>query len=92
MAKRDLTIKIERSAGTLNRIIAWVNGYPIIHTDGGAGGWTGTIPDSKVTLETAVWGHGPAKYALTIDLPGTLDDQKLECTLTEGYHDAEYKI
>jgi hypothetical protein len=92
MATRDLTIKIEPSTGTFNRIIAWVNGYPAIHTDGEAGEWTGKISDGKVKLETAIWGQGAAKYTLAIDLPGTLNDQKFECTLTNGYQDAEYTI
>ena len=92
MLTRDLMIKIEPSTGTFNRIIAWVNGHPAIHTDGDAGAWTGKIPEGKVKLETAVWGHGAAKYTLSIDLPGTLDDQKIQCTLTNGYQDAEYTI
>jgi hypothetical protein len=92
MAKRKLTVKIENASGTTNRVLAWVNGYPIIHTDGQDGEWSGKIPAGKVKLETAVWGQGKAKYALTIDLPGTIDDQKIECSLTKGYYDAEYSI
>lgn len=92
MTKRDLTIKIEPTTGTFNRIIAWLNGYPVIHSNGEASDWAGTIPGGKVKLETAAWGQGSASYTLTIDLPGTMDDQKLECKITEGYYDAEYTI
>ena len=92
MANRNLSIKVEGVKGTFNRILVWANGDPIIHTDGEAGDWSGKIPTGKVKLETAVWGQGKARYALTIDLPGTMDDQKLECSLTNGYHDAVYTI
>lgn len=92
MAKRELTIGIKRVGGTLNRVLAWVNGYPVVVTDGQDGSWTGKIPAGKVELETAVWGAGKARYVLTIDLPGTAEDQTIELTLTGGYHDAKYTI
>jgi hypothetical protein len=89
MAKRDLTITIKRVSGTLTRVLAWANGYPIIVTDGGDGKWKGKIPSGKVKLETAVWGQGKAKYAVVIDLPGTANDQELQLSLSNGYHDGE---
>lgn len=88
---RALQIKIEPVAGTLNQLIVWLNGTPVIRTNGKAGEWNGTLGD-RVTLEVAAWGQGSAKYRLTIDLPGTADDQKLEFTLTAGYHDAQLQI
>lgn len=92
MAKRELTVKVERATGTLNRILVWANDRPIIVTDGDDGEWTGNVPDGPVKLETTIWGQGKAKYTLTIDLPGTAKDQKLELALTNGYHDATYTI
>jgi hypothetical protein len=93
MAKsgRTLEVTLEPTSGTLNQVVAWLNGVPVIRTDGEAGSWKGTVP-AAVKLETAVWGQGKATYTLTIDLPGTADDQTLVLSLTNGYHDAEYRL
>jgi len=89
--RRELKLKIERSSGTVNRILAWLNDYPVVAENGSKGSWKGTVP-GVVRLETVVYGQGSAKYKLTIDLPGTAEDQSLECSLTNGYHNAEYKL
>ena len=88
-AKRKLTLSIEQVSGTFNIFHVWLNGYPVIKTNGSKGDWTGTVPDS-VSLEVVAYGIGSASYSLNIDLPGTANDQKLQFQLKEGYH--EFKL
>jgi hypothetical protein len=53
---------------------------------------SGRVKDSQVKIKTRVWGIDSAKYKLSIDLPGTADDQSIEFTLTDGYHETEIHI
>jgi HSP20 family molecular chaperone IbpA len=90
--KRELAISVEAVSGTINRFYAFVNDQKVIAEDGQDGGqWTGPV-DDRAEIKVRVFGAGKAKYKLTIDLPGTADDQELELTLTGGYHELELVV
>ena len=94
---RDLTISMEPVKGTCNSFYAFVT------SDGQEKRWiaddgdkkrskSGKVSDSQVKIKTRVWGINSASYKLSIDLPGTANDQSIEFTLTDGYHEAEIHI
>ena len=90
---RKLTIKMEPVQGTIERFYAFVGPLKRIADDGTrARSWTGEVPDDELRLKVRVFGIGPAKYRLTIDLPGTCDDQSLELSLSDGYGELELSI
>ncbi len=84
-SKRSLKVSIERVKGTFNIFHVSLNGQTVIMTNGANKEWSGPVPD-RVTLDVAAYGVGSSAYSVTIDLPGTAQDQKLECQLTGGYH------
>ena len=95
---RDLTLTMEPVSGMCNKFYAFV-----ITSDEPDERWiaadgnkkqtkSGKVRDAGVTIKTRVWGIGSASYKLTIDLPGTTNDQSLTLTLKDGYHETEIYI
>jgi len=89
---RTLKLSVSASTGTFNRFLAWINGVNVINTDGENDDWEGVIGSEKAHVRVRAWGIGAARYVIAIDLPGTADDQKLECTLSKGFHETEITI
>lgn len=95
---RDLTISMEPVEGTCNRFYAFVISSDLsthrwIAADGNKKrSKSGQVSAFQVKIKTRVWGIGSATYKLTIDLPGTANDQSINLTLTEGYHETEITI
>lgn len=90
---RNLTIKMEPVEGTIERFYAFVGPLKRIAGDGTrAQSWCGEIPEDELRLKVRCFGIGAAKYRLTIDLPGTVDDQNLVLSLTDGYGELELRI
>lgn len=90
---RKLKVTLEGTSGTINKFLAFVDGRMILNANGGA---KKTVPvdikNTQVRLKVRVTGINDAKYKLTIDLPGTADDQTLEFQLTGGYHETEITL
>ncbi len=85
---RKLTIKLSRDAGIINMFYAFLNGKRIIASEGTEiGTWTGQIEDGEVRLKVRVTGIDSASYIVSIDLPGTANDQELTFQLNGGYHE-----
>jgi hypothetical protein len=90
---RKLTLKLEPVRGTIERFYAFVGALKRIADDGTAPRqWCGDVPDDELRLKVRVFGIGDATYRLTIDLPGTVDDQSLELRLNQGYGELELVI
>ncbi|MCA9654005.1 MAG: hypothetical protein KC501_29050 [Myxococcales bacterium] len=90
---RELTLKLTPLDGTIERFYAFVDRHKRIASDGTAErSWKGTIDDDDVRIKVRVFGVSNAKYRLTIDLPGTADDQQLELRLDQGYGELELCI
>lgn len=90
---RSLTLKLEPSQGTIERFYAFVECKKVIAADATAvRKWTGDVADDETKIKIRVFGMGTAKYKLTIDLPGTVDDQTLELALSTGYGELELTI
>ena len=78
MARR-LTIRLQPLSGTVERFYAFVDCKKRIAADGvETVSWTGEVADDEVVLKIRVFGMGKAKYRVSIDLPGTADDQSLD--------------
>lgn len=89
---RKLTIKLEPVLGTVERFYVFVDACKRIADDGTrAREWTGEVQD-EVRIKVRVFGLGAARYRLGIDLPGTLDDQRLELGLHDGYGELELTV
>lgn len=90
---RTLTLKLAPVDGTIERFYAFVDCNKRIAHDGHEERtWTGAIDDSGTRVKVRVFGIGNAKYRLTIDLPGTADDQRIELRLDGGYGELELTI
>lgn len=73
--KRKLTLKIEKVSGTLNQVAAWLNGHPVIRTDGIVAA-PAVAPETSLRLASpfttgSELGHGPG---LTYTLKGDPGD------------------
>ena len=91
--KREFTLILEPSSGTINMFYAFLNGKRIIADDGTKKRqWQGEIESEEVRLKVRVTGIGSSSYKVTIDLPGTANDQKLTFQLNGGYHEFELCI
>ena len=91
--KRKITLALEPTAGTINLFYAFINGKRIIADEGTEKReWKGNIDNDEVRIKVRVTGIGSSKYKMTIDLPGTADDQKLTFQLNGGYHEFEIYI
>jgi len=87
---RILSLRLEAVSGTIERFYAFVDGKKRVVADGTAPAtWVGEIEDDSVQVKIRAFGVGSAKFRLTIDLPGTLDDQALELWLDQGYGEME---
>jgi hypothetical protein len=92
MARR-LTIRLQPLSGTVERFYAFVDCKKRIAADGvETVSWTGEVADDEVVLKIRVFGMGKAKYRVSIDLPGTADDQSLDLWLDQGYGELEMRI
>jgi len=90
---RSLTLKMAPVDGTIERFYAFVDGKKRIAHDGDEERrWSGTIDDSDTRIKLRVFGIGNARYRVTIDLPGTADDQSLSLRLDGGYGELELRI
>ncbi len=90
---RSLTLKMSPVEGTIERFYAFVDRKKrIAHSGEGERSWSGAIDDDDVRIKVRVFGAGSARYRLTIDLPGVVDDQRLELTLDQGYGELELRI
>lgn len=86
---RKMTIELEATAGTVERFYAWVDGEKRIANDATRKrSWTGMVGDFA-RVKVRVFGMGRARYKLSVDLPGTAEDQMLELGLDRGYSEAE---
>ena len=87
---RDFSITLKPIAGGITLFYAFINGIKVIQHDGSKERkWEGKIPDMQVRIKVRVVGIGNAKYKLSIDLPGTANDQSLNLQLEGGYHEIE---
>lgn len=91
---RKLSITMEAKSGTINLFYGFLNEKKIISGEGSKKQeWSGKVSEnSKAKLKIRVTGIGNATYELGIDLPGTLEDQKITFKLTGGYHETEILI
>lgn len=90
---RKLALKLEASQGTINRFYAFVDHKRVIAAEGtDKPEWSGNVPDSGVQIRLRIWGIGSATFKLSLDLPGTANDQNLELQLDGGYHESDYTI
>jgi len=90
---RTLTIKLEPTQGTIERFYAFVECKKRIADDATqARSWSGEIGDDESKIKLRVFGVGTAQYRLTLDLPGTLQDQSLTLSLDRGYGELELTI
>lgn len=90
---RSLTLKMAPVDGTIERFYAFVDCKKRISHDGDQErSWTGTIDDADTRIKLRVFGIGNARYRVTIDLPGTANDQSLELRLDGGYGELELRI
>jgi hypothetical protein len=92
MARR-LTIRLQPLSGTVERFYAFVDCKKRIAADGvEVASWTGDVADDEAIVKVRVFGVGKAKYRISIDLPGTADDQNLDLWLDQGYGELELRI
>ncbi len=90
---RKLTVRLETISGTVERFYAFVGCKKRIAADGlTPASWTGMVDDDEVHLKVRVFGVGRAKYRLIIDLPGVVDDQRLELWTDDGYGEMEMRV
>jgi len=90
METRKLTLSLEPVAGGITLFYAFLNDKKVIQADGTKKvQWTGEVPTSQVKLKVRVMGIDNAQYKLSIDLPGTANDQSLTLNLEGGYHEIE---
>jgi len=91
-SKRTLELTLEGKTGSFQRFYAFVDGKRVIAEDGNMKGtWKGDVGE-KATIKIRVMGIADASFQLTIDLPGTANDQKLTFSLTGGYYECEISI
>lgn len=91
--KKAFRIVLTPRAGAINFFYAFVNGQKVIAADGSnESEWKGEIPDGEIRLKVRVVGIDEAQYTVTIDLPGTANDQKISFTLEGGYHEFEMRL
>lgn len=89
---RKLTIRLEPVLGTIERFYAFVDGHKRIADDGTRPReWSGDVKDT-VCAKIRVFGIGQARWRLAIDLPGALEDQRLELQLDDGYGELEITV
>lgn len=87
---RTLTIALRAVSGAINRFYAFLDGRKVIAADGtDQPSHSEAVSLAAVKLQVRVFGIGSARYELTIDLPGTADDQKLTLSLSGGYHELD---
>ena len=90
---RSLTLKLTPVDGTIERFYAFVDCKKRISHDGDQErSWTGKIDDADTRIKLRVFGIGHARYRVSIDLPGTVDDQQLVLRLDQGYGELELRI
>ncbi len=90
---RSLTLKMAPLDGTIERFYAFVDCKKRIAHDGDKErSWSGTVDDADTRVKLRVFGIGSARYRVTIDLPGTANDQALELQLDGGYGELELRI
>jgi hypothetical protein len=93
MAMRHLTLKLMPKTGGFVKFLAFLNGHLVIAEDGGGGGFDDDVPTSELRLKVRAFGVGAGEYELSIDLPGTTNDQSLTLQLSpQGYHELELLI
>ena len=91
--KRKLKLELEPEAGAINMFYAFVNGKKVIAAEGTKKrNWTGDIKADEVRIKVRVTGIDDAEYTVSIDLPGTANDQELTFQLSGGYHEFEMYI
>ncbi|MGD2092527.1 MAG: hypothetical protein PVH61_40550 [Candidatus Aminicenantes bacterium] len=91
--KRNFTVALEPFKGTIDLFYLFVNGIKVIAADGkNKCEWSGKIPEGEIRLKVRVVGIDRAQYILTVDLPGTANDQKITFTLEGGYHEFEIRL
>jgi hypothetical protein len=89
---RKLTIRLEPVRGTIERFYAFVDGHKRIADDGTRSReWSGDVKDT-VCIKIRTFGIGQARWRLQIDLPGALEDQRLELQLDDGYRELELTV
>jgi hypothetical protein len=90
---RDFSISLEPVSGNLTLMYVFINGVKVIQADGTKKRtWSGKIPDAQVTIKVRVVGIDNASFKLSIDLPGTADDQSLTLKLQGGYYETEITL
>lgn len=84
---RKMNISLKCTAGAINMFWAWVDDKKVISDDGTQERkWEGDVGE-KVHITVRVAGIGQAKYQFSINLPDTINNQKMEFSLKGGYHD-----
>lgn len=91
--KRKVKLTLEPNAGAINMFYAFINGKRVIADEGSKKQeWEGIIDNDEVRIKIRVTGIDSSKYKMTIDLPGTAEDQELTMQLNGGYHEFEIYI
>jgi Flp pilus assembly secretin CpaC len=73
---RDLKIKVETATGTINWFLVLVGNKKVIDADASV----------ARTITIIAKGFGSAKYKVSLDLEGTINDRELTIQLTNGNH------
>lgn len=89
---RTLKLSLNTVDGAINRFYAFLDGKRVIAVDGNKGGSYSGDVGQRTHLQVRVWGIDDATYELSIDLPGTADDQDLKLSLSEGYHELDLQL
>jgi hypothetical protein len=84
---RDLKIKVETATGTINWFLVLVGNKKVIDADASvARTWSGDAGATQATITIIAKGFGSAKYKVSLDLEGTINDRELTIQLTNGNH------
>jgi len=88
--ERKMSISLKTSAGTISKFIAYVGENMVISGDGTQERvWEGNV-GNQVKMKVTVSGIGTARYEFSINLPNTLNSQKMEFSLRGGFHEFEF--
>lgn len=90
---RKFSLSLEAISGSISLFYASINSIPVIQADATKKRTSaGKIPDAQVRIKIRVVGIGKASFKLSIDLPGTANDQSLTLTLNNGYYETDITL
>ena len=87
---RKVKIKLETTAGAIDRFRVTVGNDVVITADGTQTPvWRDQVPDAHVVAKFQAVGMAGASYKLTIDLENVMTGQSLELSLVDGYSELQ---